>query len=142
MTKAQKGDMVKVHYTGKTEDDRIFETTQGGPPLKFEIGSKSVIPQLEKGVLGMQVGDKKTFTVPPEEGFGQRKQELIGTVKKSSFPDHIAPTVGQQVQLQLPNGKNLNVSVADIEDEIVTLDGNHPLAGHTLKFDVEMIDII
>jgi FKBP-type peptidyl-prolyl cis-trans isomerase 2 len=80
--------------------------------------------------------------VPPEEGFGQRKQELIGTVKKSSFPDHIAPTVGQQVQLQLPNGKNLNVSVADIEDEIVTLDGNHPLAGHTLKFDVEMIDII
>jgi peptidylprolyl isomerase len=99
------------------------------------------MPRLDEELQGMQVGDKKTFTVPSEEGFGERQNELIGNVQKSSFPDHIKPVVGQQVQVQLPDGGSIDVVITDIEDEVVTLDGNHPLAGHTLEFEVEMVDI-
>lgn len=89
----------------------------------------------------MHVGDKKSFMVPPEEGYGIRQKDLIGTVKKSNLPDDITPVVGQRLQVELPNGETMPVTVADIEDEVVTLDGNHPLAGHTLKLEVEMMDI-
>lgn len=141
MKKASIGDEVKVHYTVKDSNDQIFETSRGGSPLKFEIGSKSVMTCLDKEVQGMRVGDKKAFTVPPEEGFGKKNKDLIGAVNKSSFPDHITPVVGQEVQIQLAHGGAIGVTVIDIEDEMVTLDGNHPLAGHTLEFEVEMLDI-
>lgn len=141
MKKASKSDTVKVHYTVKGGDDQIFETSKESSPLKFEIGSGSVLSRLNEEVKGMEVGDKKTFTVPPEEGYGVRQNDLIGTVKKSSFPEHITPAVGQQLQIQLPNGGNMDVTVTDIEGEVVTLDGNHPLAGQTLQFEVEMVDI-
>jgi len=119
----------------------MFETSRGTSPLIFEIGSRSVLSRLDEEIQGMQVGDKKTFTVPPEEGYGKKQNDLIETVKKSSFPEHITPTVGQQLQLQLPNGGTIGVTVTDIHGEMVTLDGNHPLAGHTLEFEVEMVDI-
>jgi peptidylprolyl isomerase len=141
MKKANDGDNVKVHYTVKDSDNQLFETSRGSSPLKFEIGSGSVLSCLDKRVRGMQVGDKKTFTVPPEEGFGKRNEDLIGTVYKSSFPDYITPTVGKKVQVQLPKGGAIDFTVTDIEGERVTLDGNHFLAGHTLEFEVEMVDI-
>jgi FKBP-type peptidyl-prolyl cis-trans isomerase 2 len=141
MKKAGDHDTVKIHYTLRGGDDRVFETSRGNSPLKFEIGSRSVMARLENEVLGMQIGDKKSFMVPPEEGYGIRQKDLIGTVKKSSFPENITPTVGQRLQIELPNGKTMPVTVTDIEDEVVTLDGNHPLAGHTLKLEVEMMDI-
>jgi peptidylprolyl isomerase len=141
MKKASNGDMVKIHYTLKSNDNQMFETSRGSSPLIFEIGSRSVLSCLDEEIQGMQVGDKKTFTVPPEEGYGKRQNDLIGTVKKSSFPDYITPTIGQQVQLQLPNEGSIGVTVTDIDGEMVTLDGNHPLAGHTLEFEVEMVDI-
>jgi FKBP-type peptidyl-prolyl cis-trans isomerase 2 len=141
MAKAQIGNIVKVHYTVKDSDNQIFETSRGSSPLKFEIGSGSVMPRLDEELQGMQVGDKKTFTVPPEEGYGERQNDLIGTVKKSSFPDHITPTLGQEVQIQLAHGGAVGVTIIGIEGEQVTLDGNHPLAGHSLEFEIEMLDI-
>lgn len=141
MEKARNHSTVKIHYSVKYNDDQVFETSRGGSPLQFEIGSRSVLARLENEVLGMQVGDKKTFTVPPEEGYGKRQTDLIGTVKKSSFPDHITPNVGQQLKIELPNGESMPVTVTDIKDEVVTLDGNHPLAGHTLELEVEMMEI-
>lgn len=141
MKKASNSDTVKVHYTVKSDDDQIFETSKGRSPLEFEIGSGSVMRRIDEAVLGMQVGDKKAFIVSPEEGYGQRRKDLIATVKKSNFPDHITPAIGQQVQIQLPNGGEVAVTVIDIEGEVVTLDGNHPFAGHTLEFEVEMVDI-
>lgn len=141
MKKARETDTVKIHYTVKYADDQVFESSRDGSPLKFEIGSKSVLPRLEKEVIGMQVGDKKTFTVPPEEGYGKKQIDLIGTVKKSSLPDHITPNVGQHLKIELPSGESMPVTVTAIEDEIVTLDGNHPLAGHTVELEVEMMEI-
>jgi peptidylprolyl isomerase len=141
MKKADNGDTVKVHYTVKAGDNQVFETSRGSSSLKFEIGSRDVKSRLEKAVQGMQVGDKKTFSVPPEEGYGIRQKDLIGTVKKNNFPDHIAPAVGQQLQLELPSGGFIDVTVTDIDGDLVTLDGNHPLAGQTLQFEVEMVAI-
>jgi len=141
METADTGNTVIVHYSVKDTDDQIFETSRGSSPFKFEIGSKSVMPRLDQEVRGMKVGDKKTFSVPPEEGYGMRQRDLIGTVKKSNLPQHMTPAIGQQVQLQLPDGGALDVTIANIEDGIVTLDGNHPLAGHTLEFEVEVVDI-
>jgi peptidylprolyl isomerase len=89
----------------------------------------------------MQVGEKKTIIVPPEEGYGERQNDLIGTVQKSDFPDHVTPVIGQQKQVKLPDGESIDVIATDIEDEEVTFDGNHPLAGHTMEFEVEMVDI-
>ena len=141
MKEAGNSDRVKIHYTVKSEDDQIFETSRESSPLEFEVGSASVISCLDKEVLGMQVGDKKTFTVPPEEGYGHRQKDLIGTVNSSDLPDHISPTVGQMMQLKLPTGGTMAVTITDIDGEVVTLDGNHPLAGHTLEFEIEMVDI-
>ncbi|MGD8613609.1 MAG: peptidylprolyl isomerase [Desulfobacterales bacterium] len=141
MKKAGETDTVKIHYSVKYDDDQVFETSRGGSPLQFEIGSGSVLPRLEKEVIGMNVGDKKAFTLSPEERYGKSQPDLIGTVKKSSFPDHITPIVGQQLKIELPNGESMPVTVTDIEDENVTLDGNHPLAGHTVELEVEMMEI-
>jgi FKBP-type peptidyl-prolyl cis-trans isomerase 2 len=100
-----------------------------------------VIPGFEKGVMGMEVGQNKTVTIPPEEGYGQKRDELKFEVKKSAFPEHIEPALGQQLQMEQPNGHPLNVMVTDMTDETVTLDANHPLAGKTLIFDIELIEI-
>jgi peptidylprolyl isomerase len=141
MKMANDRDTVKIHYTLKYDEDQVFESSRDGSPLQFEIGSRSVLHRLEKEVIGMQVGDKKTFSVPPEEGYGKRQTDLIGTVKKSNFPDHITPIVGQQLKIDLPSGESMPVTVTDIDDEMVTLDGNHPLAGHTVEMEVEMMEI-
>jgi peptidylprolyl isomerase len=141
MKKASNGDTVTIHYTVKISDGQIYETSRGNSPFKFEIGSSSVMPRLDEELMGMLVGEKKTIIVPPEEGYGERQNDLIETVQKSDFPDHVTPAVGQQMQVKLPDGDSIDVIVTDIEDEVVTLDGNHPLAGHTLEFEVEMVDI-
>jgi peptidylprolyl isomerase len=141
MKKASNGDMVTVHYTAKISGGQIYETSRGNSPFKFEIGSSSIMPRLDEELQGMQVGEKKTIIVPPEEGYGERQNDLIGTVQKSDLPDHVTPVIGQQMQVKLPDGESIDVIVTDIEDEEVTLDGNHPLAEHTLEFEVEMVDI-
>jgi peptidylprolyl isomerase len=141
MKKASNGDTVTIQYTVKISDGQIYETSRGNSPFKFEIGSSSVMPRLDEELMGMLVGEKKTIIVPPEEGYGERQNDLIETVQKSDFPDHVTLAVGQQMQVKLPDGDSIDVIVTDIEDEVVTLDGNHPLAGHTLEFEVEMVDI-
>ena len=80
MSLAKNGDTVTVHFTGKLEDGKVFDTSKGGKPLEFTIGSGTMMPGLEKGVLGMQVGDKKTFAVKPEEAYGERHGELLLSV--------------------------------------------------------------
>ena len=141
MSKAKKGDTVKIHYTIKTGDSTVFDTSQKGQPLKFEIGNKNVISGLEEGVIGMEIGETKTITIPPNEGFGRRRGALVDTIKRSDFPSHISPAVGQKIEVEQPNGRSLYVYVTRIKGEEVTIDANHPLAGLTLKFEVEMMDI-
>lgn len=141
MRKAKSGDIVRIHYTGKTEDNKVFATSKDGDPLAFEVGRRQVPSSFEKGVIGLQIGQTKTITVPPNEGFGQRRKELITTVKKSDFPDDVDLNIGQRFQFRQTDGKLADIHIVDIEDELVTIDINHPLAGHQLFFDIEIVDI-
>ena len=141
MNPADDGNTVKVHYTGKLEDGTVFDSSEGRDPLEVKLGTNAIIPGFEKGLMGMEVGDKKTITIPSKEGYGPRRDELIMEVDKSAFPENITPEVGLQLQMQREDGQNLPVTIAKIEDEKITLDANFPLAGKTLIFDVEMMEV-
>lgn len=141
MSQAKDGDKVKVHYTGKLDDGTVFDTSKDRRPLEFEVGSGSVIPGFEQGIIGMETGETKTISIPPEEAYGASREELVVDVKKTDFPDNITPAIGQQLQIHQPGGNSINVIVTDMKEDIVTLNANHPLAGKTLTFDIELVEI-
>jgi FKBP-type peptidyl-prolyl cis-trans isomerase 2 len=141
MSKATEGNTVKIHFTGKTDDNRIFDSSKKRSPLEFEIGSSAVLSGIENGVIGMKIGEFRTVTIPPEEAFGRRRKELVTVVKKSDCPNHITPVVGQWLQAKQPRGEITDIYVTHIKGDDVTIDANHPLADHTLQFEIEMIEI-
>lgn len=141
MTQAKQGDTVKVHYTGKLSDGKVFDSSEGQEPLAFTIGKGRVIQGFESGVLGMEVGEKKTITIPPEEAYGLRNEELVAVINKSDIPSNIDVAVGQRLQIRQPDGQGIPVTMTEVTDESVTLDANHPLAGQELVFDVELMEI-
>ena len=143
MAQAKNGDKIKVHYTGKFEDGTVFDTSEERGPLEFTIGDGEVIPGFENSIIGMEVDERKTVTIPPEEAYGPRREELIWERKKSEFPEGISPAVGKQVGVRLnqPDAPLINAIITDVSEDTVTLDANHPLAGKTLVFDIELVGI-
>lgn len=141
MSKIKDGDTVKVHYTGKLENGDVFDSSREKEPFEFTVGNKAVIPGFEKGVVGMGVGDTKTIEIPPEEAYGAKQDELVVVVNKSEFPDDITPSVGQRLQIKQQDGNPVVVTITDLTEDSITLDANHPLAGYTLFFEVEVVDI-
>ena len=141
MGQAKHGDMVTVHYTGRLENGEIFANSRDGEPLEFALGSEKVIPGFEKGIIGMEAGETKTITVPPEEAYGQRHEELVVDVKKSEFPEDLTLAIGGQLQFRRRDGDPIRVTVADMDDDTVTLDANHPLAGYTLTFNILLVAV-
>lgn len=141
MSTAKEGDTVKVHYTGKLDNGEVFDTSREKEPFEFKIGDQAVIPGFEKGVVGMGVGDRKTIEISPEDAYGAKKEELVVEVQKSELPEEITPTVGQRLQIRQQEGNPIVVTITDMDEDNITLDANHPLAGYTLFFDVEMIEI-
>jgi FKBP-type peptidyl-prolyl cis-trans isomerase 2 len=142
MDKAKSGDTVKIHFTGKMQDETVVETSQDRGPLEFKIGQGDVISGLEQGIIGMQVGDKKTLTISPEEAFGLPREELMVDLSKDDIPEGIKLAVGVHLNIQASDGQTFKVKVVDVKEDTVTLDANHPLAGVTLIFDVELIEIV
>lgn len=141
MPQAKDGDKVKVHYTGKFKDGEVFDSSVDREPLTFTLGARQLIPGFEKGVLGMEIGQTKSVEVAPGDAYGPYHDRLVSVVKKDQFPKTITPRVGQQLQTQDQSGRPVNVRVTAIKDEDVTLDANHPLAGKTLVFDIELVEI-
>ncbi|MBD3258304.1 peptidylprolyl isomerase [candidate division GN15 bacterium] len=141
MAQAQQGNTVTVHYTGKLEDGTVFDSSQGRDPLVFKIGDGRLIPGFEAGTVGMAEGEKKTVTVPPDQAYGDRRDDLTLEVAKGNFPENIDPQVGQQFEMQQPGGQSVNVTVTQVEGDKVTVDANHPLAGKTLVFEIEMVKV-
>jgi peptidylprolyl isomerase len=141
MRKAKKGNTVRIHFIGKTADDTVFSSSIPGEPLELVIGNSAELSAFQKWVIGMEEGEKRTITVPPEEAFGQRQNELVTAVNKSALPDNIVPTLGQLLQLKGAGGRIVDVRVIGITEDMVVLDANHPLSGHTLKFEIDMIEI-
>lgn len=140
MKQAKTGDVVKIFCTGHTEDGRVFETATA-EPMEFTIGNNEVVAGLEKSVIGMAVGEKKKVTVPPREGYGEIQTQLVDKVKKSQFPEHIDPVVGLQLKLTQADGNTIDLRITEIKDGLVTLDANHPLAGRTLNYDIELAEV-
>ena len=140
MAQAKDGDTVKVHYTGKLEDGTVFDSSRERDPLEFTLGTSQVIPGFENGILGMDIGETKTVTIPPEEAYGVRHPDWPKAVKKEMLPPGLTPTVGSFLQVQQPDESVITVIIAHVGDDEVTLD-NHPLAGQSLLFDVELVAI-
>jgi peptidylprolyl isomerase len=141
MSTAKTGDTVKVHYTGRLDDDTVFDTSRGKTPLQFTIGEGNLIKGFEKGLIGMEVGEKKNLVIPPEEAYGQNDEKLTTKVSRSHLPDSVQPAIGMQLQVKQKDGSIFVVWITEMDEETVTLDANHPLAGKTLNFDVELTDI-
>jgi FKBP-type peptidyl-prolyl cis-trans isomerase 2 len=141
MAQAKDGDTVKVHYTGKLEDDVVFQTTVGRKPLEFTIGQEQLIPAFEQAIVGMSPGDSKHIQIPADQAFGPYHEELVRTVDRSQFPPEVEPEVGQRLDMSGESGRTVLVTVIDFSESSVTLDANHPLAGEDLAFDVELVDI-
>lgn len=142
MSQANSGDTVKIHYSGKLADGTLFDSSDGGEPLEFKIGENTIIPKLETSVVGMSVGDKATIDIAAAEAYGPRMDEAVQSVERSMIPDEVDLTVGGQLQATAPDGKQLILTVMEVNDATVKLDGNHPLAGEDLVFDIELVEIV
>jgi peptidylprolyl isomerase len=141
MTKANHGDTVRLHYSVLRRDGRIFASTKGREPIEVTIGNGKLIPGFEEGVIGMEVGERKTLGVPPERAFGPWLGQLVIGVAKEEFPGGEIPEIGEQLNVQKEDGSVLQATVIDISEDAVWIDTNHPLAGETLTFDIQLIEV-
>lgn len=141
MDQAKKGDTVKVHYTGKLDDGTVFDSSVDREPLEFTIGTGMIIPGFEQAVIGMAPGDSKTEVISNERAYGPYLDEMVLVIDRQQIPTEIEPEIGQQLQLQHPNGGVIPVVITDISQESITLDANHPLAGEDLTFDIRLVEI-
>ena len=138
---AKNGDTVLVHYTGTLADGTVFDSSRDGDPLESVLGQQMLIPGFENALLGMKEGDRKTVTIPPEDAYGEHLEELVLTLPHSEVPAHMKPETGMLVQLALDDDQEFEATVTDVTDENIVLDANHPLAGESLTFDLELVAI-
>lgn len=142
MNAAKHGDTVKIHFRGALEDGQEVGNSRDQDPLEFTIGKGMVIKGIEDAVTGMKVGDNKTVVVEPDRGFGEYQPENTVTLPVSQLPENISPELGMTLQIMTDSGQPALVRIVELSEEQVTLDGNHPLAGLTVSFDIEMLDIV
>jgi len=137
---AQKGDTVHVHYTGRLADGHVFDTSEDGDPLEFEVGAGEVIKGFDEGVEGMSVGDKKRIEIESAEAYGERVEGLVQTIPREGLNLDTEPLPGMILGMQLPDGNQISVTITEVTEDSVTLDANHRLAGEKLIFDVERVE--
>ncbi|MBT9188202.1 MULTISPECIES: peptidylprolyl isomerase [Zobellia] len=143
MSQIKENDKVKVHYTGKLTTGEVFDSSvERGEPIEFTMGQGQLIPGFEKGLIDMKVNEKKTVNIPKEEAYGEPKAELIQEVPKSQLPQDIEPKVGMGLVSQTQSGQEINLLVTEVKEESIVVDGNHPLAGKDLVFDLEVVEIL
>ena len=170
MAQAKTGDKVKVHYTGTLEDGSVFDTSEGyiekpdnhscgcdsaeaindgcgcdshaTGPMEFVIGAGQLIPKFEAAVIGLEPGQSVTITIPADDAYGQRVEEMVAVIERSEIPAGINPEPGHQMEVILEDGSPLPVLVTDVTDTTITLDGNHPLAGRDLTFAIRLVEIL
>ena len=136
------GNKVKIHYTGTFDDGEIFDSSREADPLEFEVGTGQVIPGFDNAVVGMKVGETKQVRLPENEAYGPYNQEMVFDAEPDQFEEGLIPEVGQQFQTQLEDETPLLLTVKSVEDGKIVLDANHPMAGKTLNFDLEVVEIV
>lgn len=139
---AANGDTVAVHYTGTLDDGSQFDSSEGREPLSFTLGEGEVIPGFESAVLGLEPGESATIVIAPEDAYGPRHDEAIQDVSMELFGENVPP-LGVIITLVAPDGTQMQATVAAFAEDgtSATLDFNHPLAGQTLHFDIELVEI-
>lgn len=147
MAKPKIGDTVKVHYTGKLDDGKVFDSSVGKEPLTFKIGEKKVIPGFEQAVLELEPGEKKTITIKSDQAYGPHQKEMVITAERKDMPKNINPEIGQMLEMREQDkdgkpGRTFAVLITEITDTHVTLDANHPLAGKDLTFEIELVEVV
>jgi FKBP-type peptidyl-prolyl cis-trans isomerase 2 len=119
----------------------VFDSSKDRDPLEFTLGNQELLAGFEEGVVGLKPGESKSVTLEPEEAFGDRREDLVLEVAKNEFPQHINPSVGLQLRLTNSSGDALTAVITEVGKESVTVDGNHPIAGQTVVFDIELLEI-
>lgn len=170
MAQAKTGDKVTVHYTGTLEDGSVFDSSEGSAeqlndhscgcstkkdcddgcgcdshgaePMTFVIGAGLLIPKFEAAVIGLEPGESVTVSIPADDAYGQRAEEMVAVIERSEIPADINPEPGHQMEVILEDGSPLPVLVTDVTDTTITLDGNHPLAGRDLTFSIRLVEIL
>ena len=141
MAQAKQGDTVRVHYTGTLDDGQEFDSSRGLDPLTFTLGTGSVIQGFDDAVTGMAVGDEKRVTIPADEAYGPRREDLTLHLPRSELPADMEIEEGSQLRME-QGDQSVVVTVRQLDDATVTLDANHPLAGESLTFDLRLVEIV
>ena len=142
MKKANVGDNVKVHYKGSLDDGTIFDSSLDCDPLEFKIGEGQVIPGFEDAIIGMNLGETKTARITPDKAYGSRLEDMVVAFDLDQLPADLQPTIGQVLRFRHSDGHIIEVTVSDVSDSSVIFDGNHPLAGKDLIFEIQLLEII
>lgn len=141
MSQVKENNTVKVNYTGKLTNGQVFDSSEGKEPLEITLGQGKLIPGFEKGLMDMKLNEKKTITIAKDEAYGDVNDALIQEVKKEQLPQDMTPEVGMGLVSKTPDGQEINLLIVDVKDETIVVDGNHPLAGKDLVFDLEVLEI-
>ena len=141
MEKVENGLYVQVAYKGTLKDGEVFDSSEDREPLEIEMGAGQLIPGFEAALEGMTVGEKKSFTLDPSEAYGERSDEHTMDFPANEIPADMKPEVGQTIGLTTPEGQQVPAIITHVDDEKVSLDLNHPLAGESLTFDIEVVGI-
>jgi FKBP-type peptidyl-prolyl cis-trans isomerase 2 len=142
MQQVKNGDKVKVHYHGTLRNGETFDSSKGREPLEFTVGSGQVIKGFDQGVMGMQVGEKKKVEIQAEDAYGGKDEKNIIEFPKDQFPQDLVPEEGMQLMMSNGQGQSFPVTIAEVRENTVVLDANHPLAGQDLIFDIELVEIV
>ncbi|MEC8194489.1 MAG: peptidylprolyl isomerase [Myxococcota bacterium] len=135
------GAVALIHYTLTNDQGEVLDSSDGGDPLPYLHGARNIVPGLEKELIGMKVGESKKVDVAPEEGYGVVNPAMIQTVARAQFPPEADVEPGVQFLMQGDNGQSMPIWVTKVENGMVTIDANHPLAGQTLHFAVTIAGV-
>ena len=141
MKQVKEGDVVKVHYTGKLVNGEQFDSSVGREPLEFTVGAGQMIKGFDDAMPGMNLGEKKTINIAPEDAYGPRSEEAIIEFPKENIPADMKLEPGMPLTLSNQDGQPVPVIVIEVKDDIIVLDANHFLAGQELIFDIELVEI-
>ncbi len=138
----ERGQTVRVHYTGTLDDGSVFDSSIGKSPLEFKAGTGMMIPGFDDAVMQMELGEKRTVKIPAEQAYGAHDEKKVIRISKGNFPGADNAPIGVQVMLSGPDNHPLPAIITEIDDEFVTVDFNHMLAGKDLTFEIELVEIL
>ncbi len=141
MQQVKNGDTVRVHYHGKLTDGSTFDSSEGKEPLEFTVGSGQVIKGFDDAMVSMGLGEKKIVQIPVDHAYGERNDDMIMEYPKAEFPSDMVPAVGMELHMSDNTGNVFPVVIAEVKEDTVLLDANHPLAGEDLTFEIELVSI-